>query len=97
MQETNEFSFVLKPSMHGVGVFVAHDIAKGTELRLFGDTDPVRTLRKEDVPEYLQHFCVNRADMMICPPDFGFMPIGWYLNHSSSPNAAHNGSMEAGY
>ena len=24
---------------------------------------------------------------MICPPDFGYMPVGWYLNHSSTPNA----------
>ena len=25
---------------------------------------------------------------MICPSDFGALPIGWYVNHSPIPNAA---------
>jgi hypothetical protein len=28
------------------------------------------------------------------PPDFGCMEIGWYLNHSDTPNAYHDGSYE---
>ena len=26
---------------------------------------------------------------MACPNDFSHMSIGWYLNHSSNPNAEH--------
>ena len=39
---TNEFSFVLKPSSHGIGVFAVHDIKEDTSMRVFGDTNPRR-------------------------------------------------------
>ncbi len=89
---TNEFSFVLRPSKHGVGVFSLNDIQGGTHLRLFGD-DKVfehrsRVLKKSEVPESLRDYCMSRGEELICPPDFGAMPIGWYLNHSNEPNAA---------
>ena len=93
-QITNEFSFILKPAQHGVGVFAVHDIAKGTFLRLFGKDEPtnkhpIRNLVKKDIPEYFQGYCIERGETMICPEDFGSMPVGWYLNHSNTPNAAH--------
>jgi SET domain-containing protein len=97
MQSTNEFSFMLKPGEHGIGVFALHDIDKGVELRLFGDTDPVRVLNKKDIPEELRHLCADRGDTMICPTDFGHIPLGWYLNHSSTPNTEHNGSIGPRY
>lgn len=54
--KTTEFSFVLKKSKHGVGVFAMHDIAKETFLRLFGDENnpnDVSVIRKKkDVPEF---------------------------------------------
>ncbi len=89
--ETNEFSFMLKPSKHGVGVFATHDIAKGTRLRLWGkqiedDADRARVFKKEEVLEALRGYCVDRGDKLLCPNDFGFMEIGWYVNHSNSPN-----------
>ena len=91
--ETNEFSFVLKPSEHGVGVFAVHDIASGTYLRLFGDENKFenrsRTMNKKDVPEVFREYCIDRGASLIGPGDFGAMPVGWYLNHSSTPNAAH--------
>jgi SET domain-containing protein len=90
MNETNEFSFVLKPAAHGVGVFATHDIPQGTRLRVFGDTNPIRLMKKEDVPETLRDWCASRRDVLMCPPDFGYMPIGWYLNHSDEPNAMHD-------
>ena len=90
---TNEFSFVLKPSDHGVGVFAVHDIKKGTYLRMFGDEKELehrtRTMAKKDVPEFFQSFCIMKENYLICPPDFGAMPVGWHLNHSKNPNAAH--------
>ena len=89
---TNEFSFVLKPAVYGVGVFTTHAIKKGTHLRLFADEKTLehqsRVLNKSDVPESFWGHCLDRGDTMICPPDFGVLPIGWYVNHSSEPNAA---------
>jgi SET domain-containing protein len=97
MNTTNEFSFVLKPSKFGVGVFAAHDIKKGTVLRLFGDSDPTRKLKREEVPERFKHFCPDYGDFLLCPPDFGYMPIGWYLNHSESPTALQDSQKSGTY
>ncbi len=91
MDSTNEFSFILKPSEHGVGVFATQDIKQGTHLRLFGDNEVVNLKalerEKESVPEFYQEHCLNRGDKLICPQDFGHMHIGWYLNHSNNYNA----------
>ena len=93
MDETNEFSFILKSSEHEVGVFAVHDIKKGTYLRMFGDEKELkhrtRTLDKKDVPELFRQYCVDRGDKLWCPPDFSAMPVGWYLNHSRTSNAVH--------
>jgi SET domain-containing protein len=93
MNSTSEFSFVLKPSEHGIGVFAFHDIKAGTYLRLFRDEtekEPRSVVRKtEDVPEFFRSFCVGRGDTQLCPSDFGCMEIGWHLNHSKNPNAFH--------
>jgi SET domain-containing protein len=90
---TNEFSFILKPSKFGIGVFAMHDIKNGDYLRLFGDEKKfehrIRILDKKNVPEFFQSYCMDRNDKIICPLDFGSMPVGWYLNHSKNPNAAH--------
>ena len=93
MNETTEFSFILKPAEYGVGVFAAHDIVKGTFLRLFGNEDLVenriRSLEKKDVPEIFHDHCLIMGEKLSCPNDFGQMEIGWYLNHSKQGNAFH--------
>ena len=93
METTNEFSFFLKQSEHGLGVFTAHRIQKGTYLRLFGDDkkfeNRARARKQQDVPEFFSQYCLDRGDLLMCPPDFGHMAIGWYLNHSKTPNAIH--------
>ncbi len=98
MNQTNEFSFVLRAANHGVGVFALHDIAKDTPMRLFGENNPRRILKKDETPEQFRNFCADRGDTMICPPDFGYMPLGWYLNHSEDPNTEPRGFYdEKGY
>jgi SET domain-containing protein len=98
MNQTNEFSFILKPSAHGVGVFAVHNIKQDTRMRVFGDTNPRRVFKKDDIPVVFRDFCADRGDTMICPPDFGYMPVGWYLNHSSDSNAEPRGGYsENGY
>ena len=94
MDSTSEFSFILKPSEHGIGVFAAHDITKGVHLRLFGDEKNQliqfrdRLLFKREIPELFREYCIDRGESMKCPPDFGCIPIGWYLNHSKELNAS---------
>jgi hypothetical protein len=88
---TNQFSFVLKPSKHGIGVFATEDIPSGAHLRVFGD-DKVfahryRVLNVTEVPLSFREYCIERGDTLICPPDFGAMPLGWHMNHSNNPNA----------
>ena len=91
--KTTEVSFILKNTIHGIGVFAAHDIKAKTFLRLFGDSkDPkkVAIKRKEkDLPKMFRELCIDRGNFMLCPKDFGHIEIGWYLNHSKKPNAAH--------
>lgn len=88
--KTSEFSFILKPSEHGVGVFAVTDIKKDSHLRLFGDAETIdlRSLvrKKDEVPEIFRTYCMDRGEELICPTDFGHMQVGWYLNHSDSPN-----------
>jgi len=90
---TNEFSFILKPSKFGVGVFAVHDISQGTYLRLFGDEKlyehRIRLMDKKDVSEVFRDYCMSRGEQLVCPEDFGQMPVGWYLNHSGNFNAEH--------
>ncbi|MCX6714300.1 MAG: SET domain-containing protein [Candidatus Uhrbacteria bacterium] len=92
--ETDEFSFLLKPSEHGIGVFAAHDIKQGVYLMLFGDKRFVhhktRFLKKVDVPAVFHDYCIDRGEDLICPPDFSTMNVGWYLNHATErANATH--------
>ncbi len=92
--KTTEFSFVLKNSHYGIGVFAVHDIKAGTYLRVFGDEDnegDVSIVRKkEDVPEFFRSYCVDRGNTMMCPKDFGCMEVGWHINHSKTPNTHHH-------
>lgn len=91
MNETNEFSFLLKPSTipnSGVGVFAAHDISNGTKLALFDYEYKSRVMKEEDLKEPFIHYCVAQEDgTWRCPRAFNRMEAGWYLNHSTEPNA----------
>ena len=93
--KTTEFSFILKPSKHGidifaVGVFATENIKKNTHLKLFGDGETIdlrsSIRKKKDVPTIFHGYCMDRGDELICPNDFGHMHIGWFLNHSNLPN-----------
>jgi uncharacterized protein len=90
---TDQFSFILKPSKYGIGIFTTHDIAKDTPLRLFGNEQEHEhnstVLKKSQIPEIFRGYCINMGKEMICPQDFGVMPIGWFINHSEDPNIYH--------
>jgi uncharacterized protein len=91
---TDEFSFLLRPSATGVGVFAAHAIRGGTRLRLYDESpgaEVSRRVRAEEVPGEFIKYCVpDRSDpgWVSRPADFGRMDIVFFLNHSDAPNAA---------
>jgi hypothetical protein len=71
-------------------VSLLYTIFQRVHLRLFGDekTIDLRSLErpKGDVPAIFRDYCLDKGAKLICPKDFGQMQIGWYLNHSKSPN-----------
>ena len=86
--QSSEFSFMLKPSpLNGVGVFATHDILAGTHV--FNSNFEIRTMKIKDVPVPLLQYCIYINDEeCLCPERFDRMEIGWYINHSSTPNIA---------
>jgi len=91
---TDEFSFLLKPAQHGIGVFAVHGIKQGVHLRLSGYEEPLTTeslMRdKKDVPEIFRQYCIDRGYQLMCPKDFASIPLEWFLNHSKTPNATRD-------
>lgn len=92
-QETNGFSFILRPSLvnnAGVGVFALHDIAEGTHMALFLEDFQEELYDKKDVPPALQGYCLDQEDgKILCPKLFNRMDIGNYLNHSPQANVRY--------
>ena len=89
INSTDEFSFQLKPSEHGIGVFLLHDVQESTKLMVQPDECSVRILRKEEIPDALQTYCEARPEndgTYFCPQDFSAMELSWFINHSNSPN-----------
>jgi hypothetical protein len=88
---TDEFSFILRVSTiahAGVGVFALHDIAKGVWLEVFPRGYVSRKFKSGELPEALRNYCTAKPnDVYACPQAFNRMYIGWYMNHSPTPNA----------
>lgn len=82
----SEFSFILKQSPQGnIGLFAAHDIAKGTLI--FDQPFTLRVIKTNDIPaEFLQFSIPINDTESACPEHFDRMEVGWYMNHSSHPN-----------
>lgn len=91
--------FRLQPSAipgAGVGVFATAALAAGARLPgLFADDD-VRFLTPAefaalDLPAaFKDHYPVHFPDGVYLPTDPNRMSAGWYLNHSATPNLAHD-------
>lgn len=75
---------IIKPSkIQGVGVFTSEDIKKGKKIPLFYSTDYKfrKSVSKEE-----KVYCIRYKKGYAGPYDFNRMSIGWYLNHSRTPN-----------
>jgi SET domain-containing protein len=86
--ETDHQSFILKPStISGIGVFLLHNVAKGTHLELFREDFQEELRGEKDVSEELQGFCLDHeSGKLLCPKFFNRMDIGNYVNHSHDAN-----------
>jgi SET domain len=88
---TSELSFMLRVSRidgAGIGVFALHGIAKGVWLEVFPRGYESRKLAGAQLPEALRSYCTAKPnDVYAAPRAFNRMSIGWYLNHSATPNA----------
>jgi SET domain-containing protein len=100
-RETDERSFMLRPSpIAGVGVFITHPVKKGTYLALFLD-DTIRRIPYSEMKKdaQLEAFClvygVEREDYCCVPHSFSKMEVGWFLNHSKTPNAGRDDGWRA--
>src|SRR5207342_3049418 len=81
---------ILKPSgIEGVGVFAATPIKKGDRVPLFPGDDSKIIPRHENAglpKEYFRYHVPDRDEKWWGPTDYHRMSIGWYLNHSHTPN-----------
>lgn len=87
---TDEFSFMLRVSTisgAGVGVFTLHAIAQGVWLAVFPRGYRSRKFKAAELPAALRSYCTAKPNgVYAAPRSFNRMSIGWYLNHSASPN-----------
>ncbi|MDP2676155.1 MAG: SET domain-containing protein [bacterium] len=87
--------FVLGQSfIQGVGVFAALDIPAGSFLGLFDNEDAdfikFSDIEYEEEKALIEKYGVRDEDGFWVPHDFHKMCIGWYLNHSDTPNIYHD-------
>lgn len=86
MADLSEFALILKPSeIGGVGVFAASDIPAGKLV--FSQPFHPRLMKVNDIPkEFLKFVIYLNEEECLAPQRFDRMEIGWYLNHSDTPN-----------
>ena len=90
--------FVLKTSLipgAGVGVFATSDIPKDTVLHELFSEDS-RNLSRDEfaklnvADEVKTKFSIHDDNIWWVPHNFNKLCIGWYLNHSDTPNLARD-------
>ena len=91
---------ILRPStidIGGIGVFASVNIPAETPLPLFAKRDcrfvSAAAMRKlpPRIRRYVKMHSVKTAGGYDTAIDWHRMSVGWYLNHSDTPNVAHRG------
>ena len=86
--------YVLRPSIiEGVGVYTTKKLRKGKRLRILDDSESdiiLISVKKANKSPQLLEMC-NRFGILtkkgyLCSDKFNRMYIGWYVNHSKTPN-----------
>lgn len=93
MTATDEFSFRLGvSSIHGIGVIANHDIDAGARLELFDEETRFLEAAPSAAAKRLLDIYGVEGDGgkgYYCPRSFTRIDVGWFLNHSETPNAGH--------
>jgi SET domain-containing protein len=83
----------LQGSKRGVGLFALRDIPAGTTLFLGDKGETVRVspavvdaIDDDEIKKMYYDFCPLVDGAFVAPADFNQMTMGWYMNHSDSPN-----------
>ena len=80
----------------GIGVFSTSHIKMGEKLETLFNDDDVRWVTGDEFEnlkvagELKENFAIQYDDGYSMPADFNCMSVGWYLNHSDSPNLHFN-------
>lgn len=85
---------------HGIGLYAIRPIEANVELFAGADI-PVVSVAKSlvdaipdrEIARMYYDFCPLEYECFIAPADFNLMPMGWYPNHSSSPNVVVNSQL----
>jgi hypothetical protein len=82
----------LKKSRHGVGVFAILEIPEGRNV-FDGDSGQLRDIDDSDlndipleIRQLYDDFCLRKGGRLKGPSNFNNLTVGWYLNHSDTPN-----------
>jgi uncharacterized protein len=91
----------IKSSSRGVGLFAIKDIPQGTMLFVgdLGDTvkvpvSEVEAIADLEVRRMYIDFCQIVDNHFVAPNDFNRMTMGWYLNHSDTPNVVVDSQLQ---
>lgn len=96
--EWNEFSCILKPSTipgAGIGVFAAQNFKKGDHMF---KKEPFRIRKTANIPQAFVQYCIHINDAECRAPErFDALHVGWFINHSATPNIAYLNDQTSDY
>jgi hypothetical protein len=91
---------ILKPSkIEGIGCFTLVPITKFEKVDALWDGDDFRLISPAELEQYaidpiyrgvIDRYCVPTREGWYIPLTFSRMSVGWYLNHSATPNLAED-------
>ena len=81
----------LAPSkIHGIGCYSDIPIRKGERVRVFSPEDsrwiPLKRAEASPQLHLIKRFGIRQAGGYWAPLDFLRISVGWYMNHSETPN-----------
>ena len=77
--------------LHGVGIFAVSSIPLGGTVKLWSDEE-LRLIKKPVdglLEKMVLTYGVETEEGYWCPKDFNRAEIGWYINHSDTPNMTY--------
>jgi hypothetical protein len=87
-QDKKEYLRLRPSKIEGVGVFTEIEFNEGEEIPVWDDDD-MRIIENPSRREQImcENYCVYWEGKYYCPKNWSRISLGWYLNHSSTPNA----------